>query len=94
MCCFFAVLVLIGPRAAILVWWLVDMERWERAIDNFFFAFLGFLFVPWFTLAWVAVASGGVTGFDWVILGLGLFADFLSYSGSAWGNRGYSARYA
>jgi hypothetical protein len=93
MCCFFAVLVLVGPRGAILVWWLLDMERWEAAISNFFFTFLGFLFVPWFTLTWVAVAPGGVTGFDWVILGLGGLADFLSYSGSLYGNRGYAPSY-
>lgn len=94
MCCFLTVLVLIGPRAAILVWWLIDMDRWQRAIDNFFFAFLGFLFVPWTTLMWVLVAPNGVTGFDWVLLGLAVVADIASYSGGAWGNRGYSSSYA
>ena len=90
MCCFFTVLVLIGPRAAILVWWLIDFDRWRIAFDNFFWAFLGFLFLPWTTLAWVAVAPTGVVGLDWIILGLGLFADIASYSGSAWGNRDYA----
>ena len=94
MCCFFAVLVLLGPRAAILVWWLIDMQRWERAIERTFWGFIGFLFAPWFTLTWVAVAAGGVTGFDWVILALGGLADVASYSGSLWGNRGYAPTYA
>ena len=36
---------------------------------------------------WVAVASGGITGFDFVIVGLGIFIDIASYSSSAWYNR-------
>jgi hypothetical protein len=87
MCCFFTVLVFIGPRAAILVWWLISTARWEAAFSNFIWGFLGFLFAPWTTLMWVTVAPGGVTGFDWFILGLGVLADVLSYSSSAWGNR-------
>ena len=51
MCCFFTVLVLVGPRAAILVWWVISTARWQAAFDNFFWAFLGFLFAPWTTLA-------------------------------------------
>jgi hypothetical protein len=95
MCCFFTALVFLGPRAAVLVWWLVQPARWSTAIgDHFFIAFLGFLFLPWTLLGWVAVAPGGVVGFDWVILGLAIFADFASYSSSLWGNREYAADYA
>ncbi len=94
MCCFFSALAILGPRAAALVWWLVDMDRWEAAFSNFFWAFIGFLFAPWTTLAWVAVASRGVVGFDWIILGLGILADAASYSGSLYGNKGYAESYA
>jgi hypothetical protein len=94
MCCFFAALVIIGPRAGILVWWLIDPTRWQLAIEHFFVAFLGFLFLPWTTLGWVAIAPGGVTGFDWIILGLAILADVLSYGGSLYGNRGYSPAYS
>lgn len=88
MCCFFAALLAVGPRAAILVWWLIDTARWEAAFSSFFWAFLGFIFLPWTTLAWVAVWSpGGLTGFDWIILGLGLFLDILSYGSSEYGRR-------
>jgi hypothetical protein len=88
MCCFFATLVALGPRAAILVWWLVDTARWELAFSNFFWAFLGFIFLPWTTLAWVAVWSpSGLTGFDWVILALGVFIDIASYGASEYGRR-------
>ena len=66
MCCFFASLVLIGPRFGILVWWLFEPDRWQQAFDNFIWAFLGFLFAPWTTMMYVAVAPNGLTGFDWI----------------------------
>ena len=88
MCCFFATLMTLGPRAAILFWWLIDTARWELAISSFLWAFLGFIFMPWTTLSWVAVwSAGGLTGFDWVILALGLFLDIASYASSEYGRR-------
>lgn len=87
MCCFFTSLVLLGPRIAILVWWLMSPARWEAAFSSFWWSFFGFLFAPWTTLMWVSVAPGGVVGFDWIVLGLGIFADIASYSSSAYGNR-------
>ncbi len=87
MCCFFTSMVFLGPRAAILIWWLMQPTRWEAAFSSFWWSFIGFLFAPWTTLMWVSVAAGGVVGFDWVILGIGVFADIASYSSSAYGNR-------
>ncbi len=81
MCCFLVVLAFLGPRAGILVWWLVDTARWERAFSTFWWALAGFIFLPWLTLGWVAVAPNGVTGFDWIILGLALLLDIFSWSG-------------
>ncbi len=88
MCCLLATMSLIGPRFGILLWWLMDTDRWNAAFENFFLAFVGFLLVPWTTIAYVATFPGGITGFDWVILALGLFVDFLSYGGG-----GYAERY-
>ena len=87
MCCFFSVLVFLGPRAAILVWWIISPARWEATFSSFFWALLGFIFAPWTTLMWASVAPGGVTGFDWVILGLGVLADLASYSANAYERR-------
>ena len=87
MCCFAAVAALIGPRFGILVWWLIDSARWEAAFDNFWVSFIGFLFLPWTTIMYVATYVGGVNGFDWIWMGLGLFADLASYSSG-----GYSGR--
>lgn len=83
MCCFFTTLVIFGPRIAILIWWLVQPLRWQKAFEVFNLPFLwgllGFLFVPWTTLMYVIIAPGGVVGFDWIWLGLGLLADIASY---------------
>jgi hypothetical protein len=88
MCCFFAALFALGPRAAILVWWIFDAARWEAAFSNFIWAFLGFIFLPWTTLSWVAVWSpGGLKGFDWFILALGVLLDIGSYATSEYGRR-------
>jgi hypothetical protein len=72
---------LIGPRFAILAWWVFDQTRWEQAFDNFWVALAGFLFIPWTTLAWVLVAPNGVRGFDYIIIGLAIVFDIGSYSG-------------
>ncbi len=87
MCCFFTTLVIFGPRLAILIWWLVQPLRWQKAFEQFnlpfLWAILGFLFLPWTTLMYVIIAPGGVVGFDWIWLGLGLLADIASYSAGA-----------
>ena len=92
MCCLLTTLGLIGPRAAILVWWIWQPVRWEDAFSNFWVAFLGFLFAPWTTLSWVLVAPGGVSGFDVVIVGMGVIADLATYFGGGYGNRDRYAR--
>ena len=88
MCCFFAVLVFLGPRVAILFWWIFDSDRWELAYNSFFWPLLGFIFIPWTTLMYTAVAPGGIAWFDWILLAMALFADIVSLSGQ-WRSRGY-----
>jgi hypothetical protein len=90
MCCLAATLMLLGPRVAIFFWWLFEPARWSLAFDTFIVPFLGFLFLPWTTLMYVVVFPGGVDGFDWIWLGLGLAADVLSYTGG--GVSGYRNR--
>jgi hypothetical protein len=84
MCCVFLILVFLGPRAGILLWWLADQDRWEEAFDTFFWPFLGFIFVPWTTLMYVLVEPSGVEGFDWVWLALSFLADISMYAGGAY----------
>jgi hypothetical protein len=48
---------------------------------------LGLIFLPWTTLMVLLVFAGGITGFEWVFMGMAFFADIASYAGSAYGNR-------
>jgi hypothetical protein len=80
--CLLLILLLLGPRSAIVVWWLARPSRWDLAYDSFLVPFLGFLLLPWTTLAYVVVAPTGVAGLDYLVLGIALLAD-LSTSGGA-----------
>lgn len=86
--CLFLTLLFLGPRAAILLWWFIEPLRWSLVFDTFFVPFLGFIFLPWTTLMYVVVGIGGITGWDWLWMGLALFADIASYAGGAIGGRG------
>jgi len=88
MCCLFTTLVLLGPRALIVLWWLVDPNRWAVAFSSAIWPILGFLFLPWTTLMWALVwVPSGISGFSWVWIALAFIADIASYSGGAYGNR-------
>ncbi len=87
MCCFITALFLFGPRVAIVLWYLVNPVYFNAAFQTFLVPCLGFIFLPWTLLAYLAVYPGGVNGFDWVIIGLGVLADIATYSGGGYGNR-------
>jgi hypothetical protein len=87
MCCLIFVLALLGPRAGIIVWWLLDMQRWSLTFDTFIWPLLGAIFLPWTTLAYVWVFPFGITGFDWFWLALGLVLDILFYAGGGFRRR-------
>jgi len=93
MCCFMSILLFLGPRFGIIVWWLANPTRWDRLFSTFFWPLLGFFFVPWTTLMYVAVGLGGVHGFDWIWIGLAFVADLVSYGGSGYGNRERGTQY-
>ena len=62
MCCLVATLFALGPRAAILVWWLIEPVRMSAAFDTAIWPLVGFLFLPWTTLMWLVVFPGGING--------------------------------
>jgi hypothetical protein len=87
MCCFFTTLVFFGPRMAILIWWLIRPVYVGAAFEHVLLQLLAWLFIPWTVLMYLIVYPGGIVGFDWVILVLGILADVASYGGGAFGNR-------
>ena len=48
---------------------------------------LGIIFAPWTTMIWVIVSPGGVTGIDWLWVGLAIVVDVGFWSGGAWATR-------
>ena len=88
MCCFIASLFMLGPRAAILVWWLLEPVRWQASFDTFLWPLAGFIALPWTTLMYVSVLPAGINGFDFIWLGLGIAFDLFSWFGGGYTNRG------
>ncbi|MCP4356796.1 MAG: hypothetical protein GY796_02105 [Chloroflexi bacterium] len=89
MCCLVTILVFLGPRMAIIGWYLMNPVRMNAAMGSFMLSCLGFLFLPWTMLAYLVVwmPELGVTGFGWIIVLLGFIIDIGSYSGGGYGNR-------
>ena len=88
MCCAFLSLVLLGPRFFGAIWWIWQPVRWESAFNNWaggslwwIWPVLGIIFLPWTTIMYVICAPGGLTGFDWLWIGLAVAADVVSYGG-------------
>jgi len=91
MCCFFTILIFLGPRFAGFIWWLIQPLRWVGefgAFNSIIWPILGLIFLPWTTLMFVAIAPGGIVGiFEWGFLIMALVIDIGAYSGGGYGNR-------
>lgn len=99
MCCLITILAFLGPRIAIIAWYIFDPGRWAEAFSFAPFSPLiltcvGFFLLPWTTIMYVWVFTGGLTVIDWILIGIALLVDLSSYGGGAYGNRdrvpGYS----
>ena len=87
MCCFFIVLLTLGPRIAAILWWLVQPTRWSLAFESALWPILGIIFLPWTLLFYMLVFPGGVVGIDWLWIVIGLVGDVASYTGGGWRRR-------
>ena len=80
--CLFILLLLLGPRAIIVVWWILAPLQWSAAFSTLLIPIIGFLLVPWTTLVYVLVLPGGIVGLDYLWLALALLADLSSHAGA------------
>ena len=88
MCCFFVILVFLGPRVGGLIWWLVNPARWSLAFNNnIIWPILGLIGIPWTTMMYMIVFPGGVTGWDWLWIGLALASDIAWWAGGGFRKR-------
>jgi len=77
--CFLALLAVLSPRLSIFFVWLLT-NRMSIAFTSGWIAVLGFLFLPWTTLAWAVAYQPvhGVRGFGWFVVGLAFVVDISS----------------
>jgi hypothetical protein len=95
MCCAIALLGILGPRVAIVFWWLTDPARWALVFNNQgLVPALGFVFLPWTTIMYVLVWSvGGLSPLGWIFVGIAVVLDLGTYGGGAFGNRDRARSY-
>ena len=82
MCCLLLLASGLGPRVALLAWWLFG-DKADAAIDSWVWGLLGFLVAPWTTLMYVIAWSPlvGIDGFwDVALLVLGVGLDLATYA--------------
>ena len=84
----------LSPRLALFLVQIFS-DRLSIAFDSFWIGFIGFLFLPWTTLAWAVAYQPvlGVRGFGWIVVGLGLVLDISSYGSGAQARRNQATAY-
>jgi hypothetical protein len=83
--CLFVLIALFSPRLAVILMWI--FTPWiDRAFSTAVWPILGILFLPITTLMYVILwntGGRGVTGWEWFLVVLALFADVASHAASA-----------
>ena len=84
MCCVVALLAFLGPRLVIFLLWLFTTYM-SRAFDTLLLPLLGFIFLPWTTIAFAIAQNefGGPSGIGLVVIILGVLADIGVLGGGA-----------
>ena len=82
--CLLLLLMLISARITLVILWLFT-NLVDRAFDGWVVPFLGVIFLPWTTLIYVLLwnPAGGVNGWEWIFVALGVIADIGSYGRGA-----------
>jgi len=75
-CCVLLLVAFVGPRLGLFILWLFS-DYLSRAFDSFLVPFLGFLVLPWTTLAYAVAQNsfGGVHDLGLILVILGVLAD-------------------
>jgi hypothetical protein len=93
MACLFGLLVLVSPRLAFAVIWLLS-DRVSIAFSHIWMAWFGLFVLPWTALAYTLAYDPdlGVSSQGWAFVGLAFFLDVYSYVRSA-GERSQTYRF-
>jgi hypothetical protein len=70
----------LAPRVVLAFMWIVG-DRVNAAFDTFIVPLLGLIFAPYTTIMYVLVWNpvGGVAGWDWVWIALGVVLDLMKW---------------
>lgn len=90
--CLVAVVAVLSSRPAILLVWLLTNQM-AVAFGSSWVALLGFVVLPWTTLAWAVAYEPlrAVTGIGWVVVGVALLVDLSSHLHAARARRARQA---
>jgi hypothetical protein len=79
--CALAFFAAFAPRLILILAWIFG-DRWDLVWDgNWFLPLLGIIFLPYTTVMYILIWSpAGLSGFDWVWLGLGVLLDAMKWS--------------
>lgn len=86
--CLFALLAGFAPRIGLgLVWIFTNLV--DRAFSTFVVPLIGLIFLPYATLFYVLSWSpvGGVTGWGWFFVIVGVLFDVSHWGGGSWAGR-------
>jgi len=82
--CLLAMGIAIAPRLVLVLAWIFS-ERWSIVWGDAWIApLLGIIFLPFTTVMYMLVwTKGGIEGWDWLWIALGLFIDLTHYAQAA-----------
>ena len=81
-CCLMSLAAALSPRFVIVFMWIFT-ERLTIAFNSWWIGFAGFLLLPWTTVMYALCYQPilGISGFGYVLVGLGVVLDVMSYAG-------------
>ena len=88
--CLFALMAGIFPRLGTIILWLARPAMVNTAFNgSWLWPILGIVFLPFTTLMYIILASGvgGLSGLDWLWIGMAVVIDVMHYSSTAYSNR-------
>lgn len=80
--CLLAMGAAFAPRLVLLIALIWNTARWKLvwADTSWVWGLLGFIFAPYTTIMYVLVWSvGGVSGWDWLWIGMGVLLDIMKW---------------
>jgi hypothetical protein len=81
--CLLALMAAFAPRFVFLMIWILRPAYVDSVFDTFIFPLIGLIFLPFTTLMYVFLAAPpfGVSGWDWLWIGIAVLLDLSHYAG-------------